>query len=116
VLAIPGVLEQLDLRVQNPSGITALDVLGQASIFQQGASNTRLGHARVPNKNLVKANSASAAVRQERKDKKDGYGKVTIKLSATLWQLPAPAHEGVPRGKMQLVRVPPLVYLLHLAY
>jgi len=62
VLVIPGVLEQLDLRVQNPSGITALDVLGQPSIFQQGAFNTCLGYAWVPNKNLVKANSASAAV------------------------------------------------------
>lgn len=114
VLAIPGVLEQLDLRVQNLNqhgAILASDVLRQASSFQQVASNTRLGHSRIPNKNLVKANTASAAIRQERKDKKDGYGKVTIKLSATLWQLPTPVREGVPRGKMQLVRVPSLMHV-----
>jgi hypothetical protein len=107
VIAIPNVMAQLDLAVENPSGnqISGAFVMQAAAAFQQNASSVRLGlpAPRKPNPGLFKAIGASASIKQERKDKREAAGNLTIRISAALWQLPAPVN--VLRGKMQEVGI-----------
>lgn len=89
---------------QSSLGTLVSQITTDAVAFQQIASNTRLGNARPPNTNLVKAISAGKKIIQERKEKKDQFNKQAtgIKITAGLWS--AGTFKGAKRGPMVLVR------------
>jgi hypothetical protein len=72
---------------QSSLSTTVSQITDDALAFKDIASNTRLGNARPPNTNLVKAISAGKKIIQERKDKKEQFNKqgTGIKITAGLW-------------------------------
>ena len=113
VIAIPNVVDQLNLTNTTESENSGAFVIQAAASFQQNASSVRLGlpAPRKPNSGLVKAMGAAASVIKERKDKRENAGNLTMRLGTALWQMPEAVNN--IREKMRQVAIFFALFTVH---
>ena len=79
--------------------VLAHSIIKSALSYQSKASGPWLGVACAPNFSLQKANNLAATYCAEQKQNKEDAARPSIRIAATLWDLPE-KHRGEVHGKM----------------